>query len=187
VRTRSGAVALIVAAAALAIQPDRAMAGALAVVLAALALRRPDPMVLSALAAAAIGFAITLIRADVQPAVPFVDQILFRSFDVHWLAGMAVTGGAVVMLLPAIRGLSRDPGQGDLHVAFGALWLAVIAAAALGNYPTPLVGYGGSAILGYLLSLAAFPARTAIPSLERDGASPGMERPGARHLDLSVA
>ena len=28
----------------------------------------------------------------------------------------------------------------------------------LGNYPTPLVGYGGSAILGYLLTFAFLPA-----------------------------
>jgi hypothetical protein len=34
----------------------------------------------------------------------------------------------------------------------------VAAAAALGNYPTPLVGYGGSAVLGYLLSVALLPA-----------------------------
>jgi cell division protein FtsW (lipid II flippase) len=36
----------------------------------------------------------------------------------------------------------------------------VIAAAAIGNYPTPLVGYGGSAILGYLLSAALLSAST---------------------------
>lgn len=32
-------------------------------------------------------------------------------------------------------------------------------AAALGNYPTPIVGYGGSAIIGYVLSLLALPKR----------------------------
>ena len=49
--------------------------------------------------------------------------------------------------------LSKRP-----HVAFGIVWSGIMVAAALGNYPTPLVGYGGSAVLGYLLSLAALPA-----------------------------
>ena len=40
-------------------------------------------------------------------------------------------------------------------LAFGAVWVAMIVAAAAGNYPTPLVGFGGSAIVGYLLSIAA--------------------------------
>ena len=35
----------------------------------------------------------------------------------------------------------------------------MILAALLGNYPTPLVGYGGSAILGYLVSLLGLPPR----------------------------
>ena len=38
-----------------------------------------------------------------------------------------------------------------MFAVFGATWLAVIAFAVVGNYPTPLVGYGSSAILGYCL------------------------------------
>ena len=34
----------------------------------------------------------------------------------------------------------------------------MVAAAALGNYPTPLVGHGGAAVLGYLLSVALLPS-----------------------------
>ena len=69
--------------------------------------------------------------------------------------------GAVLMLVPAIAGYFRDPDNRPLYAVFGAVWLAVILAAALGNYPTPLVGYGGSAILGYLLSLLGLPPRPA--------------------------
>ena len=39
--------------------------------------------------------------------------------------------------------------------SFGIAWLAVAVFAIIGNYPTPLVGYGSSAILGYFLSAAA--------------------------------
>ena len=45
----------------------------------------------------------------------------------------------------------------------------LLAAAALGNYPTPLVGYGGSAVIGYLLGLSALPktSRAAMASTAR--------------------
>jgi hypothetical protein len=37
---------------------------------------------------------------------------------------------------------------------FGTTWLALIAFALGGNYPTPLAGYGTSGIVGYCLSSA---------------------------------
>ena len=145
----------LLAAVALAIQPDRAMAGALAASLAALALWRRDLWSLAGLIGATACFAVTLLRADALPAMPYVDGILYSAFDVHPLAGIAVVGGAALLLVPAISG----GGQGHRHasVLFGTIWFAIIAAAALGNYPTPLVGYGGSAVIGYLLSLSILP------------------------------
>ena len=145
----------LLAAVALAIQPDRAMAGALAASLAALALWKRDLWSAAGLLGAIACFAVTLLRPDALPAMPYVDGILYSAFGVHPLAGIAVVGGAALLLVPAISGW----GQGHRHasVLFGTIWFAIIAAAALGNYPTPLVGYGGSAVIGYLLSLSVFP------------------------------
>lgn len=148
-----GAAGMSIAALALALQPDRGMSGVLAAGLATLALLRPERAVLLALAAAVAGFAATLVQADALPALPFVDQIFYSAFDVHPLAGTAVLAGGLLLLLPTLL----DSGDRSVSVAFGAVWAAVLAAAALGNYPTPLVGYGGSAIVGYLLSLALLP------------------------------
>lgn len=148
---------IVVAAAAMAIQPDRAMAGMLALALAVLAVMRSDKHVIVALGAGIAGFAATLARADTLPAAPYVDQILYTSFDVHPAAGAAVLSGSALLLVPAIIGWCRDPANRDTYAAFGAVWLAGITAAALGNYPTPIVGYGGSAIIGYALSLLALP------------------------------
>ena len=148
---------IIAAAAALAIQPDRAMAGMLAGGLTVLAVMRPDRHVIAALGTSIAGFAATLVRADTLPAVPYVDQILYSAFDVHRAAGMAVLGGSALLLVPAIVGWGRDPANRETYAAFGAVWLAVILAAALGNYPTPIVGFGGSAIIGYTLSLLTLP------------------------------
>jgi hypothetical protein len=174
-------VGMVIAAAALALQPDRAMAGILAAALMALALIRPDRATLTALAAAAIGFAVSLARSDLLPASPYVDQVLYSSWGVHVLAGLAVLGGSFLLIFPAFVGVLHDPANPHLHVVFGTIWFSAIAAAALGNYPTPLVGYGGSAIVGYLLSLAMLPkaARSAAAEvMPGDGAD--VRPPGPR-------
>jgi len=175
-RDRLGAAGIALAAVALAIQPDRAMAGVLALGLAALAASKRDSYSATALLAASVAFAVTLVRPDNLPAVPFVDQILFTAFGVHPLAGAAILLGVCILVLPAIAGRLQDPANGGAYLVFGALWTGAVAAAALGNYPTPVVGYGGSAILGYVLSLSVFPPRLRArqPSLaERSGDEEG--------------
>jgi hypothetical protein len=160
-RDLPGTAGIALAALALALQPDRAMAGALALGLAALATARRDVFSATALLSALAAFAVTLVRPDTLPAVPFVDRILFTAFSVHPLAGAATVLGAGLLVVPALAGRLRDPANGGAYWVFGAVWIGIVAAAALGNYPTPVVGYGGSAILGYVLSLAVFPPRTA--------------------------
>ena len=147
------------AALGLALQPDRAMAGIMAAALAVLALYRQERQVFLALTVAGVGFVVTLLRPDSLPAVPYVDQILFTSFEVHPLAGIAVLGGALLLIVPALAGLWMDSTNRAAHAVFGLAWLGMVVAAALGNYPTPLVGYGGSAILGYALSLSFMPIK----------------------------
>ena len=150
----AGCLAIAVAALALALQPDRAMAGALAFGMAVLATARPGLLSAGALVPAIAAFLVTIMRPDMLPAVPYVDRILFTAFDVHILAGAAVWLGSLLLLVPPILGWRGNQGLRVEYLVFGAVWLACVAAAALGNYPTPIVGYGGSAILGYLLSLA---------------------------------
>lgn len=182
------ATGVVLAAVALALQPDRAMAGALVAALAALALYRRDRWVVSTLVVAVAAFAVTLLRPDSLPAVPYVDGILYTAFQVHAIAGIAVVGGALLLVVPAIAGQRIDPENREVHAVFGAVWLAVIAAAALGNYPTPLVGYGGSAILGYALSLSLIPgkARSAAAAGERAEDAVQGGRDGAPDLRIGV-
>lgn len=182
-RARSGfaLAGIVAAAAALALQPDRAMAGSLAAALAVLALLRPERRVLAALAASVGGFAVTLARADTQGAMPYVDQILYTAFDVHALAGVAVVGGSLLLLVPAILGRLYDAERREVYSVFGMVWLAIVAAAALGNYPTPLVGYGGSAVLGYMLSLTGLPKTAqACLGVQRTVRAPEAEAPDQR-------
>jgi hypothetical protein len=148
-----GTAAMILAAASLAAQPDRAMAGVLlaGLLAAAVASRSRGPM--AAAAAAALAFCWTLLMPETIPATPYVDGVLFTAFEVHPLAGLAVVAGAIVLVIPAVAGMVGGTSERGAVLAFGACWLAVLVAAVLGNYPTPVVGYGGSAVLGYLLSV----------------------------------
>lgn len=153
----AGTAGMIVAALALALQPDRAMAGVLAATLLALLLATPGRNPILAAAAAILAFGWTMLTPDSLQASAFVDRILYSAFDVHPLAGAAVATGAAALIVPAAIGLWRGAGDRAPLLAFGACWSTMVAAAALGNYPTPLVGYGGSAVLGYLLSVALLP------------------------------
>ena len=181
------AVAVAAAAVAMALQPDRAMAGMLAACLTVLAIIRPDRQVVTALTASIIGFAATLARADTLPAAPYVDQVLFSAFDVHPAAGVAALGSAMLLLVPAIVGWLHDPDHRPAYAVFGVAWCAALVAASLGNYPTPIVGYGGSAIIGYLLSLLALPKLTGAVALTAPDARVLDTLPRDRHLLVGLA
>ncbi|PZN95370.1 MAG: hypothetical protein DCF31_06495 [Alphaproteobacteria bacterium] len=180
VRSRDSAAtaAMLVAALALALQPDRAMAAALVAGLAAALLRHRERRVGLALGAAVAAFLVTLARPDTLPPTPFVEQVVAQALAFSPLAGVAVIAGAALLLLPMLaRGDATAP-------VFAAVWLAILGAAMIGNYPTSVLGYGGSGIIGYLLCLAALPAGVAAGSSHR--ALPGARR-GDGSGDLLVA
>jgi hypothetical protein len=102
-----------------------------------------------------------------QPHVPlaYVDGVVAGAFMAGLAPGLALCAGLGLMLAPALpawrRGALGAPGvAGGLEFqAFGAFWAAAVGAALCTNGQTPLVGFGGSAVLGYFLSLTALPAR----------------------------
>ncbi len=141
---------MVVAALALALQPDRAMAGTLVAGLAVVAVQRSNRQTMVALAAAIGSFCVTLLRPDVLPATAFVEHVMVDAFALSAVAGGALVTGAMLLILPALARSQAAP-------VFAVTWLAILVAALLGNYPTPLLGYGGSGIIGYLLSLAVLP------------------------------
>jgi hypothetical protein len=183
-----GTAGIAAAAFALAVQPDRAMAGVLVAGLLGLLAARPGRLQLLAAGAAVAAFGWAMLKPDNLPAVPYVDQIFYTAFDVHPLAGLAVAIGAAALALPALITARGASDARPALLAFGGCWLGVIIAAALGNNPTPLVGHGGSAILGYLLSGALLPS-DALHAAKRaeQSAEPTAERGGNRTTsELSV-
>ncbi len=151
------ALGVVLAAVALAWQPDRAMAGALVAGVGAVALMKRERMGLAVLVLTLAGFAVALARPDVVPATPYVDRVFLTAASTSTLAGLAVWSGAILLLVPALLGLALDRANGAIHAAAGACWLAILTAAVVGDYPTPLVAYGGSAIVGYVLMTLALP------------------------------
>src|SRR3712207_1730980 len=133
------------------------MAGALAAGLIAVVLAHRTVLSVLAAAASVAAFAATLLTPDTLAATVWVDGVLYSAFRAHPLAGGAVAVGALALVIPAAAAGMKEASGRHVFLAFGACWAAVLAAAALGNYPTPLVGYGGSAVLGYLLSVALLP------------------------------
>lgn len=160
---------VVLAACALALQPDRAMAGALVAGLAAVVVLTRDRMGLLCLIVATASLVITLLRPDVVPATPFVDRVFRTAFSTSAVAGAAVWGGAVLLIVPAALGFMRDRTHRAIHAAFGATWVAIIVAAVAGDYPTPLVAYSGSSIVGYILASLGLPrGRTLSRSPDRN-------------------
>jgi cell division protein FtsW (lipid II flippase) len=169
---------LAIAGIGLGLQPDRAMAATLTAGLAALWVVRRERPVTVALAAAIAGLAVSMLSTDAVAAVSFVEQVVQSAFAFHLLTGLAIIAGLTTMLVPAGPALDARTKERAVFAVFGATWLAVIASAIIGNYPTPLVGYGSSAILGYCLSAGVLEIPGHDDSLSRSSSFDALQ-PGA--------
>lgn len=147
------------AAVALALQPDKAMAGALLAGLVAVTVFTRNALTRLCVLMAALSLFVTSLAPDVVPATPFVDRVFRTAFSSGVVPGVAAWLGATLLALPAVLGVILDRAHRPIHAAFGAVWSTITLAAMLADYPAPLVGYGGSAIVGYILGALALPRR----------------------------
>lgn len=145
----AGAFALV-----LAIQPDAASATALLLALIALAVVRgrvaaPDiTALLMALAATVWSWT----RVDPLPAVAHVERIVPEAFAANPVVGVAA--GLMLILLPlpfAVR--ASNGGERTVAAGLAGLWIGLVVGNLFGNYPAPVVGYGASLVVGWLVSL----------------------------------
>lgn len=154
------------AALALALQADRALSATLAAGLGLLALRRPSwrmsGQLLLALACLAAGW----VRPGGAAGAAFVDDVPQAAFALHPALGLLLGLGLLLPVLPALLGRGR-PGEGEALQLFGVVWATLGLAALLGQASTPLLGFGGSAVLAYFLSLALLPGDAATKALAR--------------------
>jgi hypothetical protein len=151
---------LLVACGALALMADALLMGLAAVVLSVRAWHcRSGALALLALASGAM--TVHLGQGWQAPqAMAFVDRVVRGGFEQSVPTGLALALLQVLPLWPALRHR-----QAHLH---GLVWGLLVALSLPGWLPSPLVGFGGSFIVAYLLSLAL----VAGDPVERPTASP---------------
>lgn len=146
------AAAIAVASVGLALQPDPAAAAMLALGLSGAFARAPRlPAMIAALGFAGAGLAVAVARAIVLPPVPFVEGVLAHAIQSGPATAVAAIAAVVLLFVPAVIGTEAAPPS--VRLAFAGVWVAAILASLYGAYPTPVAGYGGSAILGYIVSV----------------------------------
>lgn len=156
------AAACVIAAAGIALQPDPAAAAMLFLGTAApLAVRRRHMSSMSACAASGVALAIAVARTPSLPPVPFVEGVFARALAAGVLPTALALIGTAVALLPSVLTAGRHKA---VAFAFAGAWGAALAASLIGPYPTPILGFGGSAILGYLLCAGLLTPGTATAS-----------------------
>ena len=147
-------VSIMIAAAVLGFQPDASQAIAFAIaVLVVLVQRRSTSRIDWIAAAVCVGAsALALSRPDSLEAIPYVEGIvrLAALSGAAWLAAAIVA----LMLLP-LPFVVHSMKHHDHHEGLGlaAYSVTVCIAAFVAPFPVPILGYGLSPILGYLVAL----------------------------------
>lgn len=143
---------LLMACSTLALQEDPLLLGLVATVLALRAGRRRD------IASALLALAVSAIAIYVVPswqapqALAFVDQVVHRGFAQSEAVGLGLVLVQALPLWPALRHR-----QAREH---GLVWGLLVALSLPGWLPSPLLGFAGSFILGYVLSLVVLGSNT---------------------------
>ncbi|MFG6412287.1 hypothetical protein ACG02S_00095 [Roseateles sp. DC23W] len=156
---------LLMACLALALMADVALMGLAAVVLSVLAWRdRSTALALLAWVTAVMALHVGQ-RWQTPEALDFVDRVLIGGMDRSLAIGLALALLQLLPLGPALR-------YRGAHI-HGLVWGLLVALSLPGWLPSPLVGFGGSFICAYVLSLA----------LMSEGSA---ERPAARRWHVSL-
>lgn len=141
----------------MAAQPDAAACGGLFLALAGVGLARRSVSA-SEGATLVVALASTVwaaTRPDALEAVAHVERVVVEALAANPALGMAA-GLALIAVPGLLAWRAWATPQDDAATLFGltGLWLGVAAASVVANYPVPVVGYGASSAIGWLLSVA---------------------------------
>ncbi len=149
------AAAVMTAAIAIAVQPDWSMTLPLMFVAFAVWLTAKTRKAAVVLGASLLAFAATSLQADPLDGVAFVEDVISNGWRIGPFHGALVTLGALSMLAPLLTIRRTDARRRRVVIVFALIWGTLLVASLTGSYPTPLLGYGASAIIGYFLSIIA--------------------------------
>jgi hypothetical protein len=83
------------------------------------------------------------------PPVPFVEAVLASAWAAGGVPMVVAAMGLAFLFAPALQATAPIHSR----ACFAAVWGSALTASLIGPYPTPVLGFGGSAIVGYLLSV----------------------------------
>ena len=141
---------LLLSAGAVALsQPDLASVLALAFAAAGITLAAGDRW-FGLVAAAGIIAALVMPSGGELPPQPFVERVIVDAMRDSIPVGAALALALLASVLLTCRFTHRDR---SVRFALAGTLAGFVAAALIGDFPTPLIGYGASAILGFALAL----------------------------------
>lgn len=156
-QSRMRLLAIALASAGLAMQPDPGGAAMLFLGLSAPLLipanRRAFGMIAAGLSGATL--ALSVAKSVGLPPAPFVEEVIGQA-ALHGPLPALLAALAIGLLFMPVRTATRS-----LAFAFAATWAAGLGASLAGPYPTPVLGFGGSAVLGYVLGVGLLIATAA--------------------------
>jgi hypothetical protein len=138
----------------LALQPDAAALIALTAALGVLLATQRNGWTAVALGAASLAATWTLFHPALIPPVSWVERMPGTALEMELWLGFLVALGLCLMPMPFVFIAVQGRRRRSLAGALAAYWIGLIGVSLIGAFPTPLVGYGVSAILGYVLSWA---------------------------------
>jgi cell division protein FtsW (lipid II flippase) len=96
----------------------------------------------------------SLMRLGALPRVPYVEDVVPTVWAMSPILGVAAGLALVVLSAPLLWMGWRAQGVGAaVGLAMAGFWIGLSAANLLGAYPAPVVGYGASPVIGWLVAI----------------------------------
>jgi hypothetical protein len=139
-------------AALVVLQPDFASALALgAGYIASHGRRWREPLIAAGHGVVMLGAIVCAFRNDPLAPVRFVENMVADSWMLHPGLGLLILTALLIAIAAPVWAKASHK---DSALGVSGAWAGFTAASLVGAYPTPLAGYGASAIMGYGMAIA---------------------------------
>ncbi|WP_336978600.1 hypothetical protein [Brevundimonas nasdae] len=95
----------------------------------------------------------SLTRSQALPRVPYVEDVVPTVWAVAPVLGVAAVIALILLSVPLLWVGWRARAAGAAGLAMAGFWIGLSAANLLGAYPAPVVGYGASPVIGWLVAI----------------------------------
>lgn len=146
---------ILVSAILLFLQPDASMISAFSVALLPIIYTKCKNKLWNFVVVAILIFfsAISWSNIDRLQPVSYVENIIVLAKESGWVYLFLCIFALFVMIWPFVRPTGFQQCRG-ISVSLGLFFFVLIMSTLFGNFPVPLIGYGISPILGYMISAA---------------------------------